>query len=264
MRRLTVVLALLVVSATCSKSNKMSGAEIQAALAGLPGSGSRVDADTVDGKHAADFAAAAHTHPGTDITSKVAAATAADTVPWSGVTGAPAAAPRVVVHDADGNDLGPAYALSGGSSGVQLGTMEVLLLEQPGGPGTQSALVWRSVVGDLPSSLETVSTVTWPEGSYGLGILTGTSDWGTRWYGHDGELGGTWTVAFGRDNGWSYAWILNAANLSSSSSSNPFFDFHLLVYDAIHDAVVDTGFTGSPTDLYPSYPSPELGPYTGT
>ena len=114
------------------------------------------------------------------------------------------------------------------------------------------------------SSLEAVSTVTWPEGSYGLGIETGTNDWGTRWRGHFGQLDRTLTGAFGMDNGWSYAWILNAGNLSSSTSSVPYYDFNLLVYDAIHDAVVHTGFTGSPTDLYPSFPSPELGPYTGT
>lgn len=65
-----------------------------------------------------------------------------------GLQGAPgAAAATLMVLDSDGNSLGPAYAAQGdlqvGNIGDgSAGNVVVLLARQPGGAGTQKALVW--------------------------------------------------------------------------------------------------------------------------
>ena len=74
---------------TGEKTVDMTGDQIQKKLDGMAGAGTRIDSDSVDGKHASEFAPTSHTHNGDEITSKVASAVEADSVSWTGVTGAP-------------------------------------------------------------------------------------------------------------------------------------------------------------------------------
>ncbi len=63
---------------------------LEVAIAGGGGPGSGFDADTVDGLHAADLAASAHTHVWADITDPPATyAPSAHTHPWSEITSTP-------------------------------------------------------------------------------------------------------------------------------------------------------------------------------
>lgn len=101
MNKLIVVAALAAVAMGCSSKTSMSGAEIQQKLDGLSGAGTGVDADTVDGKQATDFAPTVHTHIGSEVTSQVASAAEADSTPWTGITGLPSTfAPSAHGHDA--------------------------------------------------------------------------------------------------------------------------------------------------------------------
>lgn len=96
-----IVVAAVALATGCSSKTTMSGAEIQQKLDGLSGAGTGVDADTVDGKQATDFAPTAHTHLGTDVTSQVTSAAEADSTPWTGITGLPTTfAPSAHGHDA--------------------------------------------------------------------------------------------------------------------------------------------------------------------
>jgi hypothetical protein len=88
--RVVVLGGMLCAAIGCSKTVDLSADDIQAKLAGRGGAGTSIDVDTVDGQHASSFAPASHTHIGAEVTSQVASATAADTVPWTGITGVPA------------------------------------------------------------------------------------------------------------------------------------------------------------------------------
>lgn len=162
----------------------------------------------------ATFPPSSHTHAGSDVTTPVAEAAAAGSAPWSGLTGVPALAPAVhqhdaadiasgllaaarvpgltIVQDAHGNDLGPAYAIDGGTGATRRGELEVLLLEQPGGPGTPRVLVWRSMAGGNP----VVSGDSFGSSCFGGAVSFTTSDCSGAPYFTSGASAGMACVVF--------------------------------------------------------------------
>jgi CubicO group peptidase (beta-lactamase class C family) len=115
------------------------------------------------------------------------------------------------------------------------------------------------------SSIAQVSADQWTDAfpdvgfGYGLGLLVRDSG-GTRWWGHPGALGGTRTSVFRSDSGWAYAAIFNSTPIPESNEAWVKLDTE--AFGAIVDSI-GGGFTGSPTNLYPLFPSAELGPYWG-
>jgi len=102
--------------------------------AGNDGSGSGLDADRLDGQHASAFALAAHTHPGSEITSAVMTATHATTATYALVAGDAdtldgqhASAFAASTHDHDGRY----WLLGGNAAGAEgvLGTTDNYALD---------------------------------------------------------------------------------------------------------------------------------------
>jgi CubicO group peptidase (beta-lactamase class C family) len=109
------------------------------------------------------------------------------------------------------------------------------------------------------SSLAAATTEQWAGSAYGLGVEFYDAA-GTRWWGHIGGLGGARSLAFRSDSGWDFSVLFNSEPAQNTDAA------YTQLYNGTFDAIAGTlaaGFTGSPTDLYPSFPSPELGPYTG-
>jgi CubicO group peptidase (beta-lactamase class C family) len=110
-----------------------------------------------------------------------------------------------------------------------------------------------------PSSFATATTEVLAGSGYGLGIYFMDST-GARWWGHSGHLLGALSVAFRSDSGWAVSLLYNSEPAQNTDAAQ--IQLVWGTFDTI-TGVLAAGFTGSPTDLYTSFPSPELGPYTG-
>jgi CubicO group peptidase (beta-lactamase class C family) len=115
------------------------------------------------------------------------------------------------------------------------------------------------------TSVAQVSADQWPDQYPPLGMGSGLgvdilNAGGTRWWGHVGVSGGVKTWALRSDSGWAFAAFFNSSPMPATGAANHQQDVGTI--GAIVDAI-GGGFTGSATDLYPLFPSPELGPYTG-
>lgn len=109
------------------------------------------------------------------------------------------------------------------------------------------------------SSLTAATTEQWADSAYGLAVDFFDAA-GTRWWGHSGGLGGSRSLAYRSDTGWAFSILFNSEPAQDTEAA--YTQLYNGTFDAIAGAVA-AGFTGSATDLYPSFPSPELGPYTG-
>jgi hypothetical protein len=107
-------------------------------------------------------------------------------------------------------------------------------------PGSWGAVTTCALPGDDPT-----------KGCYGLGLSLWQNGEVLEW-GHEGGMYGVHTMAWRIGGGWTYAIV------SNSDST----DFLYATWPAI-EATIHGGFTGSATDLYPSFPSPDIPPYTG-
>jgi hypothetical protein len=67
-------------------------------------------------------------------------------------------------------------------------------------------------------------------------------------------------MAFRSDSGWAVSFLYNSEPAQDTDAA--YNQLYWGTFDAI-TAALSAGFTGSPTDLYTSFPSPELGQYTG-
>jgi len=110
------------------------------------------------------------------------------------------------------------------------------------------------------ATIATVTTVSWPNAAsgyeYGLGI-TIRQDSVPRWWGHNGRLWGTFSAAYRSDDGWAYAVIFNSELNSKVGDQTVYVGAHTAIVEAIA-----AGFSNA-TDLYGSFPSDDLGPYSG-
>jgi CubicO group peptidase (beta-lactamase class C family) len=89
-------------------------------------------------------------------------------------------------------------------------------------------------------------TQTW--GTLEFAVLVNPA--GQRLWGEGMVMGGFFSEMASHSDGWSMAWQYN----STAGDKDPLVEIV---------TALGAGFTGSATDLYPSYPSPALPPYTG-
>jgi N-acyl-D-amino-acid deacylase len=86
---------------------------------------------------------------------------------------------------------------------------------------------------------------------YGLGIFVGPN--AQTWY-HGGTINGTKSQWLRDGDGYSWAIMVNSASSDPGTLGNDL--------DAAMLPAIRSGFTGSPTDLFPEFPSPSLPPRT--
>ena len=78
---------------------------------------------------------------------------------------------------------------------------------------------------------------------------------------HGGRLlGGTYTSVYRAPDGWTYSFIFNSEPNANLSDTN---EVYSAAVTGLNAAIRASTFTGSPIDLYPQFPSPELPPYLG-
>jgi N-acyl-D-amino-acid deacylase len=111
-----------------------------------------------------------------------------------------------------------------------------------------------------PASFATATTEVWAGSGFGLALVFEDSS-GGPWWGHRGWLAGSRSMAIRSDSGWAIAFLYNSEPAQDAAAA--INQLYSGTFDAI-TATLSAGFTGSPTDLYTSFPSPELGPYGGT
>jgi N-acyl-D-amino-acid deacylase len=110
-----------------------------------------------------------------------------------------------------------------------------------------------------PASFATATTEVWAGSGYGFALAFDGSA-GGRWWGHNGLFAGSHSMAFRSDSGWAVSFLYNSEPAQDTDAAK--YQIYWGTFDAIR-AALSAGFTGSPTDLYPSFPSPELGSYSG-
>jgi CubicO group peptidase (beta-lactamase class C family) len=110
-----------------------------------------------------------------------------------------------------------------------------------------------------PASFATATTEVWTGSHYGFALVFLDSS-GERWWGHNGYLPGSSSLALRSDSGWAVAFLYNSEPAQDTAAA--YEQKYVGTFDAI-TATLSAGFTGSAVDLYTTNPSPDLGLYAG-